>query len=416
MMNSDPPTGHPGERISRAFRLTRRGFLLLFAAALAFVFAYVIGWYELLIVGSFACIPPLLSLVVVHRMRPQFTVVRTIAPSVLAAGKPGAVRLTVRNVGQRPSAAGSWRDRVPWSPDATAAATLDPMQPSGQLHLRYEFVPPRRGIVEVGPLLVSFTDPFGLAEGQFAVGTADRVIIGPEAARLDETVVEIAADSGSARLFQHRSLAGEHDIMTREYRPGDAMRRVHWRASAHHGELMVREEEKRSHAAAVIVLETRVRHYADTAGSRARIPESGAFEWAVRMTASLRDHLSAAGLALNVVETAMPQLSDPDRLDEFVESLARVHLSFDDDRELSLGAGSPSGAGSIFAVLGVPDAATLGTLVGARGSFDEAAAFVSEHTPPAAIDELRRGGWRVVAVTPETPVADAWHDLGGPDA
>ena len=46
--------------------------------------------------------------------------------------------------------------------------------------------------------------------------------------------------------------------MTREYRHGDPMRRVHWAATARHGELMVRQEESVTTPEATIILDQRL--------------------------------------------------------------------------------------------------------------------------------------------------------------
>ena len=50
---------------------------------------------------------------------------------------------------------------------------------------------------------------------------------------------------------------GEDDVATREYRHGDDLRRVHWRSTARHGELMVRREEQPRQMRATVLLDTR---------------------------------------------------------------------------------------------------------------------------------------------------------------
>ncbi|MEJ1229582.1 MAG: DUF58 domain-containing protein [Galbitalea sp.] len=84
--------------------------------------------------------------------------------------------------------------------------------------------------------------------------------------------------------------------MTREYRTGDALRRVHWRASARHGELMVRQEEQRSYPEARIILDTRTDGYGGTISSF-EFHDSGFtwFEWAITMVASIGVHLHPLG-------------------------------------------------------------------------------------------------------------------------
>ena len=40
------------------------------------------------------------------------------------------------------------------------------------------------------------------------------------------------------------ALHGEDDVAIRTYRDGDDLRRIHWPATAHRGELMVRQEDR----------------------------------------------------------------------------------------------------------------------------------------------------------------------------
>ena len=54
-----------------------------------------------------------------------------------------------------------------------------------------------------------------------------------------------------------RANPSDDDVMTREYRHGDPMRRVHWAATARHGELMVRQEESVTTPEATIILDQR---------------------------------------------------------------------------------------------------------------------------------------------------------------
>src|SRR5690606_41086826 len=44
------------------------------------------------------------------------------------------------------------------------------------------------------------------------------------------------------------------DVLTREYRRGDAMRRVHWRATARAGDLRVRQEEHHAEVSSLVIL------------------------------------------------------------------------------------------------------------------------------------------------------------------
>lgn len=402
----------------RVIALTLRGGTLLAAAIVSFSVAYIAGWPELLILASFCAIPPVLALVLVARMRPRFTVARFSSPAIVSAGATGSARLRLGNRATVKSAGAQWgdaqwSDALPWSPGHTRVQDLPVVDRGGSLTLQYAFVPPRRGVAELGPLVITVGDPFGLARGEFPVGDRHRVIVAPETVDLDQGSVDIASDSGSARLFQHRALAGEHDIMTRDYRPGDALRRVHWKASAHHGELMVREDEKRSHAEALLLVDTRRGNWRDVSRSPSPDrPESERFEWALGMVASLRDYLIRNGLRVDVIETAVRQLADAGHADDFIESLARVRLSYQNGPSLRLAEPRADSVGSVFTVLDDPDSETVDALIEQRAAFDLAVVFLLGAPRGTTEERLVKAGWMVRRVPDGETVLEAWQQLG----
>src|SRR3712207_9395429 len=63
-------------------------------------------------------------------------------------------------------------------------------------------------------------------------------------------------NTGEAR--PHRiGVVGQDDVLVREYRQGDDVRRIHWRSTARLGDLMVRREEQSWAPSASIVLDSR---------------------------------------------------------------------------------------------------------------------------------------------------------------
>lgn len=400
---------HSTERRSRAITVTVRGGALLGAAIVSFSAAYIAGWPELLLLGSFCAIPPLLGLWFVALRRPRFTISRFTSPAIVCAGAAGSSRLSITTaVRVRPESL-QWSDVIPWSPGFTVWSEVPATDAGEGFTMTYDFVPPRRGVAELGPLVVKATDPFGLARGEFSIGGTQRVVVAPETVDLGQSLDELASNSGSARMFQHRALAGDHDIMTRDYRPGDALRRVHWRASAHHGELMVREDEKRSHAEALIVIDTRRENWRDVSRHiSADRPESDRFEWALSMVISLRDYLLRHGIKVSVAETAVRQLADADHADSFIESLARVRLSYQNGPALRMSEPSAHSVGTVVAILDSPDVETVAALVEQRSGFGFALAFVLGRANGDLDEKLNTAGWTVHRVAEGETVRQAW--------
>lgn len=402
---------------TRRFRLSGRGRILLVLGLGFLVGAYAAGRVELVYLGSLLAGLPLVALAFVRFRKQRMAVARRFTPSVAEAGRAVSVAVEIRNLGAARTGEASWRDGWPWAPYGTDRARLrslgrhrGALGKGSAVLVDYMLDPPRRGVFEIGPLVVDFGDPFGLASGELIVGERQKLVVTPALAVLPITGQSIAADEGSARALQRRASGGEDELMTREYRYGDPLRRVHWRASAHHGELMVRQEEQRSHAQARILLETRRAGYRDASAATPEEPESETFEWALAFSASLAVHLQRVGFTVQIIETGYRQLTTPEHVDEFLESLAVI--------ELVGGAAQPGLAsllpdpgrslGSVFAVVADAEPHTVERLVTQRVQFDLAIAFVVNPHNDLVLGPLRDAGWICIAVRSTDDLSAVW--------
>jgi len=425
-----------GRNVARpsATRLTRRGWALLAFAAVCIAVAYGSGLAELLYAGGFLAVLPVCALVLVHLRRRRFSVVRSFSPVIVSAGSLARVDLVVRNLNATASGPATWADRIPWAPGIAGPGTLPPLAPSipgttnrgAGTRLRYTVRPPSRGIFTIGPLDVSYSDPFALASGSASLGGVQQLSVIPAVVRLGGGGPSILAGEGSARVVQRRTAGNDDDLMTREYRSGDALRRVHWRASARHGELMVRQEEQRTYPEARVLIDTFRSGYGDdgsAGGTRAGASGSGSFEWAVRMVASLGVHLHRAGYLVEVVETAPQQIAPLGNLNqgagqdlEFLVSLAGVRPIGDtwnrhsagDGAGLSGGDRAAGAPGPVFAVLSDPDPATLRWIAAQRRPFELGVAFVIGRRAADAVDALSEAGWSCLPVLETDDPAAVW--------
>lgn len=404
-------------------RPTARGFGTVLVGLVALLVAYSAGRQEALVVASAAFLLVGIGLLIVRIRRPRFEVVRLFSPPVVSAGAPVQVSLRIRNIAAGTSPHLIWNDAIPWD-ERTAPQELLPIGgPVGSTNAQrrvvtvgYELHPPRRGLYKIGPFVVEHDDPFGMARSTLAIGTADRLVVVPAIVDLPSGGPNLADGEGSAQLVQRRVTGNDDDLTTREYRTGDALRRVHWRASARRGELMVRQEEHRSHPDARIVLDTRLAGYPDADIDETDvwhpIATSDAFEWGVRMLASLGVHLDASGFSVAVEETAPAQIDqlgerwDGSRREGFLTSLAGVALVESGHERLQRAAIADS-PGPIFAMLGDPEDLTVEWLIRHRRAGDVAIAFLVEPRP-AVVERLQGAGWLCVPVRPWDDPAAAW--------
>jgi uncharacterized protein (DUF58 family) len=405
-------------RRTRSVRLTWRAGTSIALGILAVFVGYGTGRREYFVAACLAVLLPLVGLAFVRLRRPKLEVSRLFSPPVVAVG--GVVQVTVRvtNVGASPSTPLAWDDALPWyEPIATREIGPIGLGRRRSSITGYDLHPPRRGLYAIGPFVAEHEDPFGMATATIAIGTPERLVVVPAVSSLTEGGPNLIDGEGEAHLVQRKVAGNDDDLTTREYRIGDALRRVHWRASARHGELMVRQEEHRSHPDARILVDTRRRGYpdafSDTGMSWSAEWASDAFEWVVRMTASLGLHLELAGFRVAVEETARPQIEpigdrwEGRRAEGFLTSLAGVQL-FDRTVE-ELAALPPSeGAGPVFAILGDPEDATVDWLIRRRSRGEAGYAFLV-NARPAVLERLRDAGWMCVVSAETDDPADAWR-------
>ncbi|MDO7882540.1 DUF58 domain-containing protein [Salinibacterium soli] len=422
----------------RGVGLTVRGWWFLGAGAASFVIAYLGGREAFVFVGALLVALPLAAGVLAAVRRPRVEVTRSFAPRTIAAGSATSVALTVHNRAAGRSLEATWWDTVPWYPYVTAAGRLAALEPRSRRFaarnhttVGYDLVPPHRGEFLIGPLSVLAGDAFGLATSLTVVGEPQPLIVTPEVVPLPSAGFSLPAGDGEATLVQRRAAGDEDDIMTREYRSGDAMRRVHWRASARHGDLMVRQEEQRSFPEARIIVDTTADAYADLSTEPTEVdPDSLAFEWVVRMLASAAVHLRRAGFLVSIEETGHPQL---DGLgagrrrtwgdEEFLARLASLELT-DEPEERSTR--SPGSTGPLIALLGTPSSETVEWMLARRRPGELAVAFTVQTQTAldrfgrpfgivpeasAVAERLADEGWLVVPVGPDDDPAAAWQAI-----
>jgi uncharacterized protein (DUF58 family) len=98
----------------------------------------------------------------------------------------------------------------------------------------------RRGPVGARALVVESSDVAGLFRGRRSSPDAEVALVLP---RFVSFAGKMQARELEASVAAPRAGSGTELFGVREYRPGDSLRRIHWRSTARHGELVVREYE-----------------------------------------------------------------------------------------------------------------------------------------------------------------------------
>jgi uncharacterized protein (DUF58 family) len=154
----------------------------------------------------------------------------------------------------------------------------------------------RRGHFRVEPLQIRTGDPFGFFESSAAVGQGVTVVVYPRIERLPFWRLP-AADLEGNHASPQRTLQTTPLAMTvRPWAPGDSMNRIHWKTTARHGEIQVKEFDLEQTADAWIFLDLERRVQTGRG-------EESTTEAAIRVAASITDRAilenRAVGLTIN---------------------------------------------------------------------------------------------------------------------
>lgn len=422
-------------------RLTRRGGMFLAVGGALFLNALVINRRDLLFVACLLLVVPAVALVYVTIRPARMRVTRTFRPAIVPAGTDAVVSLQLRNLSLRPLYGARWRDTASDGllvPPGGPLPGLDryeggPSDGADSVRLEYTVTPLRRGLYACGPLMLGRHDPFGLAVSERSVGEPHDLVVTPRVTALPGHRLSAGSGDGTIRDLVRQSNPNSDELIAREYRPGDPLRRVNWPATARHGEIMVRQEEQRSNPEARIILDTTLAgrpEYASTqGGDRARRHEQ-AFELAIELTASVGLHLLENGFLLEVVELGRSQLApgtargqgglhgDPPTpflpqgggrlLLEGLANLAPVQRTAPDESAGGAAARALGGRMPTFAVLTDIDAQDATELVALRGQCNPAVAFILDTMSRSVVERLRDAGWTCVGLRSPRDIAAAW--------
>lgn len=370
--------------------LTGRSAALLVVSALALAVAVFAGIPALLYVVGLGVGLVLAAVLMSVLSRPRASAVRSAHPAITEPGGEVdvVVDLTIRS--RLPVTVIGWSDRKAPALAGTANGESAAVGRDRTARIGYTVTGRRRGRHPVGPLTVRLGDAFGLTGRTVTVADVDHVVVLPRRVALPTEVGPAADADGTAQV--HRSVGlGHDDVIARPYLPGDALKRWHWKATAHRGEPMVRQEETEVRPMIGVILDSDL---------RANDPEG--FEWRVAAAASIVSHYALRGYDVDLVS-------------------ARLDVRLD------------SGAGVADAMVALallePQTATLPTVRADRttvvltgwldlGAARRLAAEIGEgdvvllaerRSPSDAVQLVESIGWRVVLHDAHDELADVWR-------
>nr|WP_255669826.1 DUF58 domain-containing protein [Aeromicrobium wangtongii] len=223
-----------------------------------------------------------------------------------------------------------------------------------------------------------------------------------------------ASDDGATRPAAHNAGVGEDDIIARSYLPGDALKRIHWKATAHRAELMVRQEEQQVTPRSAVVLDTEPTSQGTARDRKARWEFSPALEWAVVAAASITAHLVRAGYVV-ALQSSGPAIDRvvADGQDTLEDAMVDLALA---EPETVDRAGRHDVEGAVFAVLGRLSPERARHWVTALSTSRSVLALVARGSSAEALDMLDGARWNVVQYSPGDDLAETWSLFDGEPA
>ncbi|MEQ6897644.1 DUF58 domain-containing protein [Microbacterium sp. KR10-403] len=400
----------------RAWPLTARGTGAGVLAIACFIAAAQLGAIQLLAFGVFLTALVIVSLIALHITRRDVELTRSSSPPAVPVGDDVRVTVHVSVRTALPTTPGTWEDRVPEGLEGRTDGRF-PALGSGlrggdrAVDLVYDLHATQRGVHWLGPLDLTVRDPFGIARRVAEVGDTTRLIVTPQCIELPPLTAFAGATGGMLQATTTRLGQGSDNLIARPYQPGDSMRRIHWRATAHRDMLMVREEEQESTPEATVVLDrAKARWGADAADRPGADP---AFEAAVDACVSAVNALVRDGYAVQVIDV------DGTPLSEVVPGGEQSAVAVLVARFATVTA---QGSAHLATLGHLWSGATTGPLVVITGALTaddvDALAPVPAHsvhpvllTTDGASDAIERAaatGWYAASIAPGTSLREAW--------
>lgn len=396
----------------RGFRLTTRGRWFVGAAVLLFGVAAIGSAPALLYPTGLLLGLVILAVVFVAGGHSKVQVDRVFSPQVVDPGQVVRARLVVANAASMSRPEAQWVDHLPSVVAGRAEGLLPALGPVGtpdsKVSTTFTLQSSTRGHHPVGPLLIRLRDPFGLVERSRSFGDVHRLTVLPRRYRLDPIRPAGSHDDGATRPAPQHAGAGENDVIARPYTPGDAMKRLHWKATAHRGELMVRQEEQHLDPRAAVLIDLDAASQG-TVQHRDSWEYSPGLEWAISAAASITTHLVQAGYVVVVG-------SDGGTVDGVV---AEGHETIQDVM-IQLAECEPTsgpirftadGEHVTFLVTGRLEADRAAGWIEATARGGAVHAVVSRSTRQAVLDQLLDADLRVTTYTPQADVPEVWAAL-----
>lgn len=232
--------------------LTAAGALVLGLGVAGYLGGWQLGWVELMVVAAGCLIAAVIALpFIVGRMRVEVS--RSLDPPRVMVGERAIAVLDVANPTGSPLRSRAIEDAVD---DRFVRVEVPSLAPGGNHQAVYGLPTDRRGVLTVGPAIISRHDPLHLMRREVRHADAQPFYVHPRYEPLAPLPVGFAKDLEGPT--SDASPAGDvafHAL--RDYEPGDDYRHIHWMSTARAAKPMVRHYVDNRRPQLLVVLDDR---------------------------------------------------------------------------------------------------------------------------------------------------------------
>lgn len=403
--------------------LTTRGWLFLSCGVAVAIAGFLRGVVPAVQLGTLVAALPLIAAAVTRGPRRPWDFRRVLSARELPSG--GELHVTVEVAGRfARSSSVLLEDLAAPELGGSRRRALTGLAGRAVTRTTYTIVVGARGMHELGPLRMHVMDRFGMVHRVRSVGLRDHVLVVPRTVPLDALVLG-GASLGSGAGHLGALGAATDDVIPRDYRPGDEVRRIDWKASARSGALMVRSEENPWRSSVTILVDLR-------RSAHAGVPPDSTVDLALTAAASVGCMALEHGWDIDVRTTddvlifaGSPLTGVAQERRELLHALATVPTSGSEVPSPTLrhtadvtsrgpvvlvtsdlSAGSPR----LLASIGAHSRQRLLLGVDARGWRGEGAREAAGD-PAAALGGFAAAGWRATLVGRGADLRSAWAGL-----
>jgi uncharacterized protein (DUF58 family) len=190
---------------------------------------------------------------------------RSLANTEINLGEAVDAWLSIENQKGLPALWTFWQDYIDEDLDVEdAVCHYKTFSPNQTHELKYRLHSTRRGLFQVGPTVVETSGPLGLVR-RFLVGqSVDFITVLPKVVSIKKGLAQ--GQRPVHQVPRRRSIFEDPSrfMGMRDYRPGDSMRRIHWRATARSGKIQVKLFEPSVLTGVLLAVDMGLRAYPQT--------------------------------------------------------------------------------------------------------------------------------------------------------